>query len=293
MGNLKLKVFMVVLVCGLSAQSLFAGAWTLGKGRLWVKTTYLYQKTSDRYYSKITGCPAGFNCKSGDRVPFPFDGESTFKALFVDIQYGLLNRVDLLVQIPFYDISFTDTVNPERPGTSQFGDLRFGTKVRILMKPFVGSIKIQAKAPTGLFNKDTEIVPVGDGQWDLEFVGQIGKSLWPIKGYVNGDFGYRIRFARDVNTFEPGNEFFFRGEAGYTIYPKILVKAAINGLYGGKFHQGDFFFEDSERQYLSFEPGVAFSFIRHITLESSVQFSLSGKNFPAGQVIGFGVSYGF
>lgn len=275
-------------------HTLQAGAWTLGRGKLWVKTTFLYQKTHDRYYSRITPCPAGLNCThSGQRVPFPFNGRSRTSAVYLDIQYGLLNQLDLMIQLPFFDISFTDLANPERPGTSELGDVRFGVKYAVIRRPFAGSVKIQAKAPTGFFNKDAEVVPIGDGQWDLEFVGQAGKSLWPIPAYVNLDLGYRLRFKPDRQTSlrDPGNEVTLRAEAGYNILQHVLLKAAINGLFGTDFKDDGLTIDDSERRIVSFEPAVAWSFYKHLTVEALLQVSLSGKNYPAGEVFGVGLSY--
>lgn len=293
---LKFKVSIVAALFFFPDSQLFAGAWTLQRGDLRVKTYFLFQETTERYYSRNTPCPIEENCsRSGQRVNFPFNGESTVKAVYWEVNYGLLHRLQLNFQIPFFDISFTDIANPQRPSTSDIGDIRFGAKYRLLANPLVSTFKIEAKAPTGFFNKDTEVVPIGDGQWDLDFTGQFGKSLWPFPAYLNLDLGYRIRFAPDTQTStrDPGNEFFFRGEAGYNVLDNLLIKTAVSGLYGNKFEQEGVVIVDSEREVLFIEPGIYWLIKNPLAIEASAQISLSGKNYPAGEVFNFGVSYRF
>jgi len=68
---------------------------------------------------------------------------------------------------------------------------------------------------------------------------------------------------------------------------------ALRGLFGKKFKQTSVTIEDSEREILVLEPGFYWVVKGHLALESSVQVSMSGKNFSAGQVYIFGVSYTF
>lgn len=291
------KVVLLILLAGLF-ESAFAGAWTLKKGDLRVKQSVFYQKTDERYYSRITPCPLDEDCSNftgGERIKFDFEGESKSTAIYLDLTYGLLNNLELNAQIPYFDIMFTNLGNPDRPANTGIGDIRFGAKYKFLQNPVVAALKINAKAPTGFFNKDAEAVPIGDGQWDLEFVGQLGKSLWPLPGYLNVDAGYRIRFAPDpkTTTREPGNEFFFRAEAGFDILKPLLVKVAVNGLYGERFIIDGFEFSDSQREILLIEPGLYWHPNSRIALEASINFSLSGKNYTAGQIYSFGASYTF
>lgn len=294
------SIVLVLVFCTfMVAGTAHAGAWTLKKGHLWIKSALLYQKTSDQYYSRNTPCPLGVNCTEGQRVDFPFDGESELTAVFVDVHYGLFDPLEIYLQVPFFDIQFTDLASPQRPGTSDIGDVRFGVKYRFLATPLVASLSVQAKAPTGFLNKDAEIIPVGDGQWDLELIGQFGKSLWPVQSYLNLDLGYRIRFAPALETssVEPGNEFFFRGEAGYNVLENLVVKFALSGLYGDPFknHSFDTPFDipESEREVLYVEPGISLQVVRGLAFETSVQVSVSGKNYLAGEVFNVGVSYKF
>ncbi|MCH9008292.1 transporter [candidate division KSB1 bacterium] len=278
------------------SQNAYAGAWILKRGEFWVRSSFHYLNTNERYYSRNTPCPLNENCtKAGQRVKFAFDGEGRVSALFLKARYGLFNSLELTLEVPYFNISFTDLADPERDNTTGIGDVRFGARYNILSQPIVTTFKVEAKAPTGFFNKDTEAVPIGDGQWDLEFEGRFGKSLWPLPGYVNLDLGYRFRFKPDeeTSTLDPGDEFYFNGEAGYSLTRSFLLKMALRGLFGKKFKQTGVTIEDSEREILVLEPGFYWVVKGPLALESSVQVSMSGKNFFAGQVYSFGVSYTF
>lgn len=280
----------------IACHQVYAGAWTLKQGQFRVKASFFYQKTDERYYSRNTPCPIDENCtEAGQRIDFAFDGESRLTALYFDASYGLFDQLELNVQVPYFDISFTDLADPDRDNTTGIGDVRFGARYNVLLKPLVTTLKVAAKAPTGFFNKDTEAVPIGDGQWDLEFAGQFGKSLWPLQGYLNLDLGYRFRFEPDeaTSTLDPGDEFYFRGEAGYNVTHDVLLKLSLQGLFGEKFKQTGLTIEDSEREILYLEPGLYWVVNGPLAFESSVQISLSGKNYPAGQIYSFGVSYAF
>ena len=295
-ASLILKILSTWVFSLVLTTNSYAGAWTLKRDQLLVKTSFLYQKTQDRYYSRNTPCPLGHVCtSSGQRVPFPFNGESQVTAVYIDFNYGLTDGLELRVQIPYFAIEFKDLANSERPKSTAVGDIRFGARYRFLTNPFVSTLRVEAKAPTGFFNKDSEVVPIGDGQWDLEFMGQFGRSLWPVPAYVNLDVGYRLRFAPDIatSTIEPGNEFFFRGEGGYNVLKNLLLKVALTGLYSEKFVVENLTILDSQRRVLFFEPGIYLKVKENLAFESSIQFSLSGKNYTAGQVFNLGASYTF
>lgn len=298
MRTLYLFILLQVLLVLFPDQQLLAGAWTLKKGKLWVKSSFLIQRTKDRYASRNIIC-GDRRCRNGQRTRFFFNGKIANSATYFDFRYGLTDRIEVQFQVPYFDISFKDDVNPERPTTTDFGDIRFGLRYRIPFKPLVTTIRIGAKAPTGFFNVDSEVVPVGDGQWDLEVSAQFGRSFWPIPVYANLAVGYRFRYEPAITTtnLDPGDEFTLRAEAGLNITKNILIKTALDGFWGQEFTaiftDSKFKLPDTERAILYFEPGIFWQVLGPVALDASVRFSLSGMNFPAGQVVGFGVSYTF
>lgn len=159
----------------------------------------------------------------------------------------------------------------------------------------VSTIRIRAKAPTGFFTKDSEIVPIGDGQWDLEVEAQIGRSFCPLPVYVNLDLGYKFRFEPDPDktNLDPGDEFTLRGELGLNPRKNILLKVEVEGFWGKEFTDivSNLKLRNWQRRILYLKPGVIWTIVEHFEVEPFIKFSLSGKNYPAGEVFGLGLAY--
>lgn len=284
----------------LTSSAAFAGAWTLPKGRLWLKSAIYYQSTKSRFCTEQDARSLSFQeagCTSAGRSA-PFDpfvrGESEALAIFTEAVYGATGWLDLGIQVPFYSLQFTNLANPGRPRTTTLGDLRFFAKVRLLEKPFLSSITLGAKSPTGDFNVDAEVVNVSEGQWDFEVLGEIGKSFWPVRGYVSLGVGYRFRNDNDNFEHTMGNEFIALLEAGYNVTDKIMLKGSLDWLRGSRPQlksTGDKLLW--HRELMTIAPALVYSIGENLQLESSIRFSIRGRDFPDGpQFIG-AVSYDF
>ena len=287
--------FFFLLLCG---ATLYGGAWTLPQGRLWVKTAYYYQKTHSRFCSaqdarslafRDIGCTA-----AGHSVAFdPFiGGESHSQALFTEIAYGLTGWLDVGLQLPIYRLRFVNLSDPNRDPVSSIGDIRFYGKVQLITAPLIVSIRLGAKSPTGKFTVDAEVVNLSEGQWDYELSLDLGRSLWPLPGYVNVAAGYRFR--TDNNSFEItiGNEFTLALEGGVNILPAVFVKGSLDWLRSERPRirtTGDVLL--SHRELLSIAPSVMLSPHPSIHIEAGLRHSLAGQNFPDGVQYFGGLSY--
>ena len=164
-----------------------AGAWTLSRGEFWGKLTYFRHSTEEWYLGKGRfGTP-------GARVRYDFDGRYESSAAFIEGFYGLSDRLDLGVQIPYFDQSFANSTFAEPRGDTGLSDIRVYGKLRLIDQPLIFTLKTGAKMPTGEFKNEDGLIPVGEGQWDFDFVAQFGRSFWPLLLYANIDLGYRVR----------------------------------------------------------------------------------------------------
>ena len=293
-----LLLYITFLILILPTEGLFAGAWTLRKGRLWVKPAFLIQRTSERYAAQTLFC-GDRRCRNGQRTPYFFNGRAELNAIYLDIWYGLTDRFELQLQLPYFDIAFEDDVNPNRPSSQGLGDVRFGLRYRIPFKPIVTTFRIGAKAPTGFFNKDSEVVPIGDGQWNLEVSADFGRSFWPLPAYTNLSVGYRFRFEPDLQTtnLDPADEFWFRAETGIKVHSTFEIKTLLEGFWGQEFTalfaDSNLRINNSERRILYFKPGIGWMIFEPLKFELSAMFSLSGKNYPAGRIFILGLALYF
>ena len=290
----------IVMAAGLLTAQLHAGAWTLSKGHFWVKTAVFYQSTDSRF---CTGQDAqslafqGVGCTSaGHSAPFdPFiGGDSDFKAVFAELAYGVTGWLDVGVQAPFYSLRFTNLADPNRNRSNSIGDIRFYGKVRLLQKPFVASIRVGAKSPTGDFTIDAEAVNVSEGQWDYEVFGEIGKSLWPFPGYVNLTVGYRFRDDNTDFDVSIGDEFNLSAEAGVNLTRKLSLKGSLDWLRGQRPKiRASSVTLDTRRELLTLGPTISYAIVSNLSLESGARFSVSGQDFPDGTQYFGGISYQF
>ena len=191
-------------------------------GRVWVKSVLFVQETDERY--DVIGV----------RRPFlNANGVSDAKALFTEVVVGLHSKLDFWVQAPYFDLTFTDDVQSLRK--TGFGDIRAWLRWNIT-RLFGGrtpiSIRAGAKAPIGESPIDAQLIPLGEGQWDIEAYGEVGHSFWPAPAYAILWLGYRVRLENSERFIDPGNEFVFLGEAGLNPTPDTFLKATFDGFRG-------------------------------------------------------------
>ena len=173
------RPLLIAVPLALAAVPAEPGAWVLPRGRSWVQLKLMRQDTTERYFLE------------GERIPFFFEGRSRTTALFLDYQRGLLEGLDARVQLPLFKLRFDDIAD-DRTSTG-IGDVRAGLRWGVLRDPVVVTIGVEVKFPTGKFENDVEVVPVGEGQFDYDVTLELARSLWPQPGYVTGLIGYRFR----------------------------------------------------------------------------------------------------
>ncbi len=268
-----------VLVLSVSVARPAASQWTRGEpGRLWVKSAFFFQKTDERFD------------EAGNRVAWLGGGESDARAVFTDLIVGIHPDVDLWVQVPFFDLRFNNVADSLR--TTGFGDLRAWVRWKVLAlgkgsTPI--AVRVGAKAPIGNSPLDAQIIPVGDGQWDLEAFGEIGHSFWPFPAYAELWLGYRARFANDEKLKDPGGEYVFLTEVGVNPSSRSLIKATFDGFWSRRWIV-EGIVTNSKRRIMQLQFGGALQFPRPVWTEAGIRLPLGGRNFPAGPQFVFGFS---
>ena len=271
LSGFTLILSMLTLILASSARLSEAGAWTQPKGTNWLKIGFMFQDTTERYFI------------DGSRIPYFFDGRNQTRALFFEYVRGMTDRWDVKVQFPLFSISFDDFADDRT--TNGPGDLRVESRFKLVSDPFVATVGGTVKFPTGEFINDAEIVPVGEGQYDFDVFAEVGRSLWPMPGYVTGKIGYRFRQENKETQIDFGDELIWHAEFGYKIGSRINTKVLLRGLYGFQATSFDLPIESLRREAVYFEPGVNFAFTPTQGLEVTVPISLRGRNWPAGPVL--------
>ena len=280
------KYLLVGLILLGAAADVGAGAWTLQRGQFWSKLTYFQQHTEEWYVGKGRGTP-------GTRAPYDFEGQYESRAVFFEGLYGVTDRLDFGLQVPYFDQSFANIAFAEPRTDTGLSDIHALAKFRLLAKPLVLAFKAGIKMPTGEFKNEDGLIPVGEGQWDFDFVGQVGRSFWPLPLYGNIDLGYRVRTRNEQIDRDPGDEWFLNAEVGYQLVRQLMLVGKCEVLrsspaivFGG--------IEAEIKRITYLTPALLYAVGHRTTVEAAVRFSLNGRNFPAGRqfVLGLATTLG-
>ena len=144
------------------------------------------------------------------------------------------------------------------------------------------SATVGAKSPTGKFTVDAEAVNVSEGQWDFDVIGEVSKSLWPLRGYVSLGVGYRMRTDNDAFEHTMGDELMLLAETGYELVPRLMIKGTLDWLRGQaprlKVNNAPLL---ENRELLTLAPTLVFESWPALNVETSIRFPLHGRDFPA------------
>jgi hypothetical protein len=274
----RLAVVGALLLAGLPTHA-DAGAWVLPRGRTNVQVAFLHQDTTGRYFL------------DGDRIPYFFDGRSRTSALYVDARYGLTDRIEAMLQVPFFRVRFDDLSDDRQ--SSGLGDVRLGLRYNLLKDSPVATVDVRVKFPTGTFINDAEVVPVGEGQWDLDLAGEVAHSFWPRPFYVNGRAGYRFRGPNEESGIDFGDEVFWLAEVGYAVSARIGLKLVARGLHGQEGTSFGLSIPTLKREAVYVEPGLVIRASPSWIVEFAVPFTVAGQNWPAGPVFSLKLTKAF
>ncbi|MDE2814392.1 MAG: transporter [Gemmatimonadota bacterium] len=290
---------LIVALSVLMPQMASAGAWTLGKGQVWSKITYMSLSTNEHYD----------NDGNVGEIPARYKSQQ----LYFDVYYGLNDRIDVGVKIPYISNEFVD-VSPEHPfygapdkKDSGLGDVRGVAKINLVNSAdLVGTLKLGFKAPMGEYREVPEALSITGGQWDFEVVAQLGRSFWPVPVYGNVDLGYRLRGEyTDPNpsdaggvdrTYTPGAEFVFNAEAGYSPMDKLLVALKYESIIGSEYDTinnppAGSKVETLNQSVAYLAPTVLVGLHPSVSLEAQARMTVSGSRYFAGSTYGVGLSF--
>jgi hypothetical protein len=168
------------------------------------------------------------------------------------------------------------------------GDLRVAAKYNFMKAPLVMSAGATVKFPTGMFENDAEVVPVGEGQYDVEIALEVGRPFWPRPGYLTGLVGFRLRTENGETGIDPGNELLWSLEGGFRVSSRLSFKGVFGGLHGFTTTSFGLPIASLRRQIGYIQPGAVIALGPHRGLELNLPVSLWGRNWPAGPIVSVG-----
>ena len=242
---------------------------------------------------------------NGDIVDVPAGSTYKSRLVFLDFFYGINDRVDIGIQIPFCNNRFADVapaatasggpLNSVTLDASGVGDIRGFAKINLVQQDVVATLKLGVKTATGelLDHVKEEAVSLGTGQWDFDVILQLGRSFYPAPVYANVDLGYRLRL-KNTNNYDPGEEFIYNAEIGANPTDNLLLALKLEGIRGAKgtLDSGSNRNEPtSQVNYTYFAPTVLIGPFQNLSLEASVRIPMGGREFFGGRLWGVGLYF--
>ena len=255
------------------------------------------------------------------RVAKPNTDELSDESLSAYLEYGLWEHLTLVATLPYKRLVYTEVREFKRSDTntteiltkdetnSGLADLELRLRWRLLRNPAVVSLALGGKFPVGYDidqdgNGPPEVdglglgpspvddgagadnkVPLGTGERDIDMRLLVGKSLYPLPGYLTSTVGYRKR----GGAFS--DEFFYGLEAGVT-YKRLLVKGVVEGMRTmgdcGAMGQGGLV---GDQDILKLAPGLIWSLSKHLEVGVDLFHIAAGCNTAAGTTYAVGLAF--
>ena len=272
---------LIALLQVIAPTPLDAGAWTQPKGGSYFKVVGLAFRSQENL-------DAG-----GNRVAKAGRGELLDLSISGYLEYGLHQRLTLVAALPYKRLVDERRFVTETGVISGLGrerhmgpaDLELRLRWRWRAEPVVVSLALGGKFPMGYEQHRESNVPLGTGEIDADMRLLVGKSLYPLPGYLTSIVGLRKRggvFA---------DEIFFALEGGVHL-KRLLVKGLVEGVRTlgdcGATGQAGL---TGDQDLLKVAPGLVWALGEGLELNADLFHVVSGCNTAAGKTYVLGLVF--
>lgn len=214
--NLFALTFIFCLSSLFLSSELFAGAWTVPRGKLYTELYLKYYKHSSEFREK------------NRRYGWGYDGKYREKRIELKLEYGINDRLNALLYIPYKEAFWKQSDN--KYNASGLTDFVAGFKYKLFDKPVVFSLQTTIKIPGDV--KKLEAPEISEyGKLAGEFKMLVGKQLTNFPAYV----GYEWSFIGPEGRYADAIRNFF--EVGYYPFRKLMFKGEIESYNSFKMHK--------------------------------------------------------
>ena len=252
---------------------------TLEPGTGWIQLSFNAQWATQFYNS------------DGSKSPFLAESEFTTQSFFLTGSVGLIPGLEVWGQIPRHRLNIDAS-----SGTSTsngVGDIRVAAR---LTSELVGlelpvALRIGAKVPGSDFPVDATILPLTEGQTDIEVSLESGTTLGSLPLYVAGWVGYRWRGSNVEAARTPGDERFAHVAVG-GFAGDLSWEVGVDGLFGYAPLAQGIELPAEKRRMVLLQPTLGYT-VGPGKLEVTGALPLSGRALPASTGVSAGYRLGF
>jgi hypothetical protein len=253
---------------------------TLQRGQGWIQLSAYGQRATE-WYDNV-----------GDRRPFLADSEFDTRSVFLTAAVGIADGLEVWGQLPRHRLN-VDASSGSSTSTG-LGDVRAAVRVgaELFGLDFPLAVRVGAKTPGSDFPIDATVLPLTEGQTDLEVSVESGTTLGSLPVYVMGWVGFRWRGENTEAARRPGAERFGHlavgGWAG-----DFTWEVAADGMWGKSPLASGILLTSERRRLVQILPTVGYK-IGPGRLEATGQLPLSGRVLPAatGLSVGYRLQWG-
>ncbi len=225
----------------------------------------------------------------GDRMPYSCvtGGRYASHGLHLQASAGITPNLTLDVTVPIVlSARFVDDIGETK--VSGIGDLRFGLRTGGERTGWAFAAEVLVGAPTAPAGLEDRDIPLGEGQWDVEIGGRIGRSLWPW-GWIEMHQALRLRIKSPKATIDRGEEWFGSVSGGFTPFAHLALTGGIEWILAAP-DKDAFDLPSPGRKLVQVRPGLLGLITPDLTVGVSAGIPLVGEKWPTGVAVSASLS---
>ena len=225
----------------------------------------------------------------GTREPFFLNSETSTTSIYATAAVGVAWGLDLWAQAAVHRLRITAGGTEAR--RTGLGDVRLAARAsaELLGSSAPVAVRFGIKLPGSSFPVDARILPLTEGQTDLEMSVETGQSVGGGSLYVLGWAGYRLRLNSEVQARDPGDEWFGHAAVGGS-RGMFRWELGLDALRGGAPLVQGLELSNEKRRLVQVTPDVALK-VGSGEVDLAFQLPVSGRNLPSDPSVALGYRY--
>ena len=251
--------------------------------------------------------------ESSQQIDDPLNRKSTVTNINLEIEYGLVNRVSILLILPYTNRTRETNVTDSETNDTEvisfsgqgFGDIIILGKYEIISPSILSPLGLAvgggAKLPTGSFEEENngtrlsiDLQP-GTGATDLLLWGHFLYGFPSIGLSTNANFLYRYAGV-NLDSYRYGDEFLTSVNGAYSFAEFLAINLQLKGRFAAEDYWNGRFLPSTGGVYIDLTPSLIYyegSFSLRVFVQVPVHRDVQGIQLAVNEMLGAEISYIF